>query len=354
MAGNPRNLESVIRGDSIVLDIYIKNSVGVLVDSDTAPTYTLTDPDGTTLETGSGTKISTGYYQATYEVSATADISNYYKIVWVAYVSSALVPDSWEYWQVITAPTDEIGEIIISNTNLNLIKSKLAYPLADDLLLDDDGIKTYCVYPALLEYFRKFPIKVEYTENIASTTTSTIDFPDDLTFGATDARVNDKFSTTTTSSSSFWELVNYQRYNTGFNKRKYGIEGYNPSGLKQANFTSYQAHQAETKYHQIIRVRVDTDTREVTVYSNISGLIYIEWAKYSLNFSKVKFQQTMNVIKLCQSYLLNHMADTANIVSDSGLDININADELKTKAEELRDEVTTEWEQYTDIVLIRT
>jgi len=351
-----RNLEYVVRGNTITLDIYFKNAFDVLTDPDSTPTYIITDPDGTTLATGSGTLVSTGYYRCTYDVESDATVSNYYKISWTAYMNTILVPDNWEFFQVRSGEESTAGPsgITINATNLRLIKSVLAYPIADELLLDDDEIKSYCIYPALLEYFTKFPLREEYTTAVTSDVEATIDFPDDYTFGAVDARVVDKFNTTASSSSSFWELVNYQKHGFASKGDTYGIRGYNPSGLRQANFTQYQAEQSRVKYNQIIRIRVDADNKEISVFSNITGTVQIEWAKYSLDFANVKFQQNMNVIRLCQYYLLKHLADTSSIITDSNLDIAINSDELKTKADELREMVMDQWEQYTDIVLIRT
>ncbi|MCP4650367.1 MAG: hypothetical protein GY853_09860 [PVC group bacterium] len=246
------------------------------------------------------------------------------------------------------------GEVTISDLDINLIKAALAYPVADDILLSDDEIKAFCVYPALLEYYTKFPIIEKHNEYISSDTELTIDFPDNYTFGAVDARIIDKFSTTTSSSSSFWELVNWEKYGYGSSAGLYGIKGYNPGSLRQANFTQYQAKQAQQKYTQIVTIRVDPDNRNVKAYTNITGQVYVEWAKYSLNFNNIRFQQRMNVVKLCQYYLLRHLADTSSIIADSNLDISINSDELKTKADELREQVTEVWEQYNDIILIKT
>lgn len=265
---------------------------------------------------------------------------------------------SWESGRVdptlITVYDTSSDQVKIHETDLNLIKSVLAFPIADELVLDDDDIRNFCIYPALYDYFKKFPIIDEYTQTITSNSTVSVDFPDEYTFGAVDVRLIDKFSTTSTSSSSFWELVNYEKYGFGSTKGLYGIKGFNPGSLRQANFLEYQAKQANANYNQIIRTFVDVDNRQVVMFSNVTGDVYIKWAKYSLDFTNVKFTQKMNVIKLCQSYLLQHLADTASIISDTNLDVTINTDELKTKADEKREEVMEEWLQYTDIILIKT
>jgi len=254
----------------------------------------------------------------------------------------------------ITVYNNETDQVRIHETDMNLVKAVLAFPSADTLLLDDDDIRNFCIYPALVDYFKKFPIREEYTQVISTNTETTIAFPDSYTFGATDARIIDKFSTTSSSSSSFWELANYQQQGYSPSGGMYGIKGYNPNGLRQANFTQYQSQQARQKYSQILRIRVDEANSQLVAFSNVTATVYIEWAKYSLDFSNVKFTQKLNVIKLAQYYLLRHLADTASIVSDTNLDININTDELKTKSDELREQVFEEWEQYIDIVLVRT
>ena len=42
----------------------------------------------------------------------------------------------------------------------------------------------------------------------------------------------------------------------------------------------------------------------------MNATLNVTWAKRSLDFNNVKFQFKWDVIKLCQAYLMQHVADT--------------------------------------------
>ena len=59
-----------------------------------------------------------------------------------------------------------MSQIIIDSNWLGQVKKVLAFPGVSNLLLSDDEIKDYCIFPSLQKYFTKFPITEELSQTI--------------------------------------------------------------------------------------------------------------------------------------------------------------------------------------------
>lgn len=245
--------------------------------------------------------------------------------------------------------------ILIDEVDLWQIKKVLAFPDANNLLLSDDQIKIFCIYPALQEYFRKFPVEQEYQTPINGELI--LNFPDELTFGVKDGRVTD-LGIIGGTGTQFWDLVYYQQVMQTSVFRKgsgaYGIKGYNPNGINQLrdlqryNMKSYQ------NLYTTIKFKVDYQNRTANCYSSQAGVLNLVWAKYSNNFNDVKYTYKPFVYMIAQAYLLEHLSDTAGILSDAALDVTINIDALKSRAQELREKVKEVWDAHQDIILLHS
>jgi len=244
--------------------------------------------------------------------------------------------------------------ITISDDNMALIKSVLAWPEAENLLLDDELIKTICIKPALTRYFTKFPIQEEV--QVAIVEEAIIPFPDEYTYGVLDARVVDTGLAIGTGT-SFWDIVTYQ--NMGGASRTtagaWGIKGYNPSNIVQQRDIQRQAMKSYQNQYATIKCHVQEELRRVVMYSSIQGKANIIWAKWSDNFETgVKYARKMDVIDLARANLLYHLADTTSILQDSALETTINSEALKTRAGELETKVFELWNSFQDIVMIHS
>ena len=234
--------------------------------------------------------------------------------------------------------------INITTPYLNQIKVALAYPDVNNLLLEDDQIKEFAVYPAMYAYFKKFP-KLEYFEETLSTTESEYPFPDDETFGALQVRTVDKgYSGSSGGSYPFWETYFFNKSTASYKRSNYGTS-YDFGGMGRSYIAQRQLRDSYIEDLSNLRHDIDTDNRKVIVYSSIYAKILIVWAKNSNNFSDVKFEYQRDVIDLAQAYLLQHVADVTGIVSNSATELTIDTSGLKAKAEERFTRIREKWEQ---------
>lgn len=353
MSGNPKNTEAACQGQTITLDVWFRAYYGgPLVDPDTVPLYTIYDPEGVAVYTNTSTKRSTGYYEATYTIPDDAALSTRWSIEWSAYLNGAQITGASEYFRVLAPGSIEFDvQIFIDDTWMHQIKKIVAYPKVDELILSDDEIKEYAIYPAMMQYFTKFPLKVYQESSIAQQ--AIISFPDDYTYGVLDCRIVD-VGMMSGQGGSFWDIVANQmmggQYGNGTGA--YGIKNYNPSGALQMRTLQRQALKSQMNSMITLKYFVDQKEKTVTAYTNGSGKLNITWAKWSNYFDDVIFERRLEVVQLAQSYLLTYLADLTSIVTDSALDISVNADSLRTRAQELYSSVIDTWKEFPDIILV--
>lgn len=356
MANQPKNKESGPQGGSVVLDAFFKTS-GNLVNADSLPTVTILRPDSTTETTGTATNISTGTYNFTFNIPATASISDEWKVRWNGVVNGISVTNE-EFFEVVAAGTIGFGDdITITDDWLGRIKKVLAYPVVSEkMLLTDNDIKDIVIRQALHDYFMKFPYRKRELFDISLTLQQ--DFPDltsesKFVFGVLDARVINRFNKS--GSNSFLNLV---KYNSFSGNSRYGRYGgaygtrYNFNGSRQSWWGVEQ--QADTQSNaQTSWVTVDKENRKIEAYSSIGAQLFVEWAIQSFDFSDVRTEYQYDVVKLAQSYLLDHFVETAQIYNDDSTSMEIDHDVLKQRAQELQEEVRTKWDEIPDAILVR-
>jgi hypothetical protein len=157
------------------------------------------------------------------------------------------------------------------------------------------------------------------------------------------------------SGGSFWDLVSYQAMMGGaINSRVgvYGKTGYNPSGLKQQQM-SRRFEAASLANLTTTSIRIDDVNKILYVFCSTSGKLNVVWAQRSEDFDSIKFVYKYDVIALAQANYLNAIADSAGMVTNNLLEIALNVEGLRARAEKLETDITTKWGAIPDIVLLR-
>jgi hypothetical protein len=243
--------------------------------------------------------------------------------------------------------------ITIDDTTLRRIKSKLAYPLLDEGVLDDEELKIYSVKPALDEYFRWFPKQERLQQDVSGS--FTVDFPDTYTYGIVDARLspvtNGNINSIT--GNRILDIVTVNRYGGRYSYSD-GIYGtrFHFSGINRAREVERQLRNMELGKTDNSRVIVIPEERKVGGYTSESATLSIIWAKWSEDFTDVRFERKEEVIELAQAYMLQHMSDVVGLISNPNIDLDIDAGELQSKAEDLREKVLESWKEFPKVVVL--
>ena len=351
------------QGLPVALDVFFYDPSFNLIDPDAIPGYSIKNPSNVVIQTGLGVKVSLGHWKVDFLPASDAPVG-IWSIAWTATIGTRPVANSIDTFQMAPAGSRPVTQQVqISDQWIRQIKAVLAFPGVDHLLLDqatgtDDEFKEFVVFPAMQEYFRRFPL--ENRQEYAISAEVTLPFPDAETFGATNCGVVEKFGSVSTAS-SFWDIVRFQTMyggssgtlSTSNGLGAYGHNRMNLNGMRQSFMTQRQVAQTYTNMYNTIKASVNEKERNLTVYSSVDAKVVIAWAKYSLDFDNdVRYVKKRQVIELAQSYLLNHLADAAGLLTDENLKKKLNAEVIKARAQELYDRITKSWDSDPGAVIL--
>lgn len=235
--------------------------------------------------------------------------------------------------------------ITISTEWLNQIKKVIAFPKVDNLFLTDSEIIDFAVFPAMQEYFTKFPIKVPYSIPISSEIQ--VPFPDEYTLGVTHVAFVDTGMAVGTGT-SFWDLVAFQSLGGQAGAQgagSFGKRGYNPNSLYQERLLQRMAIKSYQNTYMTTKWYIDRPNKQLIAYASSAGTLAITWAQTSNNFDDdVLYTRKLDVVQLAQANLLDHLCDISGMLTDSSLDAQINVTDLRTRATDLRTKIIDKWD----------
>lgn len=244
--------------------------------------------------------------------------------------------------------------IQIDETYLKQIKSVLAYPIDTALLqvFTPEYIKEYALYPAMVDYFKKFPKYTEYQTRTSGY--QEFQFPDTFTFGFTDARhVNKEGSAEETAGGfSMFQMMQWQAVSGGQlngNTNRWGSR-YNFNGVSQAVNDQRQLYTSLIEDLNTFNITLNQGERKVQSYASAQCDIYIKWAKNSNEFNDIAWQFRQDVIELTKANLLKNFARFAGITSNSDSFIGIDVGMLKEEAREMEEAVKSRWNEIIDVI----
>jgi hypothetical protein len=154
---------------------------------------------------------------------------------------------------------------------------------------------------------------------------------------------------------SFWDLVYYQGLGSSTMRGQggaYGIRGYNPNGLLQQNELKRAAYKSYMNTYSTLTYHVKEHERQVLAYATQSGNLNIMWGEYSDVFEEIAYARILDVVKLAQAYLMEHLARAASILTDSAMEMSINSEALKADAADLRGKVKELWEAFPNVIYL--
>jgi hypothetical protein len=243
--------------------------------------------------------------------------------------------------------------VIIHPSIMNRITASLGTPILDlkeDLLIDEEMIKELFIRPAMQLYFTYWPklLKKEYpiTQQVQ------IPFPNNNVYGIAQARVALNQNANTWSKSPFLNEVLRKQVSS------YGSYGVQPGTRRDPYITAGTLIKEQTEQLSYISLRkagsftVDSDERCLEGYSNVSGILVIQWAQYFWDWNKIKFEHTEDVIKMCKVYALRFVGGIRD-QSDPNTGVAIDGSSFREDADKLEEEVLiNRWEGRVPVVLL--
>lgn len=235
----------------------------------------------------------------------------------------------------------------ISDKEYYEIIAELGYPVVDEesLEFNRQQIKDNFIFPALREFFIWFPKTQMQSTQVSST--FSIDFPDEFTYGVVDARINSSISGNGRTGSIFLDTIHHSQSSS----RMYGTPY--DYGVTEAKHLERSFRKASMNKNKVERLDVDNVNKKLTGFTNFAGELTITWAKFSNNFDDVPFIRKTDVIELAKSKVLRGFALLrSQLNSDIGVDLNTS--DLMSRADDLERKVMDKWKAISKVTIIRS
>jgi hypothetical protein len=243
--------------------------------------------------------------------------------------------------------------ITITQDDLDMIKAGMAFPLIEEVALNDEQIINFCVRPAMDEYYRWYPVQVAFQENVESQ--FEIAFPDDMTYGVVDARLNNSGQDLQTGSYTGNRILDILVLNNASRNSIYGGSygtRYNWDGMNRARMQERNVGGMQLSNRTNTRVRVDRTDRKVKGFCNMPCVLTIIWAKRQYDFSVIRFEHYRDVVELSQAFIYRQLADAVGILDMTELPVKINAQTLLEKANTKEKEIKDKWAAHTKVLVM--
>jgi len=352
-------MTTFIVGQEAQFEATFTSENGDFITPDSLPEFEIFSPTNQKIFTGVSKKVSKGIYLSKWSIPSGSDIGNY-RIEWKPVFGGVDMEGLQETFSIslpkaTTEKKVNSFDIKIPPIELELIKSILAYPCADEILLTDEQVLKYCVYPAMREYFVKFPLLERY--QVPMNNYLEVPFPDQFVYGLTECRATGKlFQSTSAVGSSFWQLVLLNKgmgfAGNSFNSYGSNMRGYNPNGLRQET-RSYKYVLDTYSNDGTFNYNINRQKKCVEVNATLQCEVAITWARWSNDFEDIEYERRNEVIELAQGYLLQHFAQTIGLTDDGNTEQTLNAVDARSTADALMSRIRDKWANMSDIIVMR-
>jgi hypothetical protein len=242
--------------------------------------------------------------------------------------------------------------VVVPPSIIKRITASLGTPildLAEDLLIDEEMVKELFIRPAMQLYFTYWPKLLK--EELPINQNVNISFPNGHVYGIAQARVALMQNANAWSNNPFLNEILRRQVSSlsSYGRTPYGRDPY----ITQATLIKEQTEQMSyISLRKAGNFIVDTDERCLKGYSNVAGVLIISWAQYFWDWSKIRFEHTEDVIKMCKVYALRFVGGIRS-QSDPNTGVTIDGSSFLEQADKLEEEVlTNRWEGRVPVVVL--
>jgi hypothetical protein len=241
--------------------------------------------------------------------------------------------------------------LTIADSIYNRIMASVGFPIVneDDLGVNKDFVKETLILPAMMYYYKFFPIrsKVIYSVDMSWE----VPFPDSNTIGVLSCRMNSNVLGGGTHVQN--PLINEQNITIATSGGSRGMWGtQNDYGMTAARTMRSNERQGIIENARTFRYQTNENTRVVEGFTNIFGRLEIEWAKMSENFADISFRRQEEVIMLAKAYVCEYFGGLRKQATSS-LPTEMTGDDLIEQADKWREKVETLWQEFTKVAIQR-
>lgn len=192
----------------------------------------------------------------------------------------------------------EIPDIIIDQ-----VSSDLGVPIIDleDIGLNKQRLINLAIIPALRLYWSYYPLILKKSYSIESQVD--IPFPDEEVYNVAMARVATFQNGTKLGKNPFLNEAILRKYGSyrSYGKTPDGRDPYQRPALLVAEYSESQSY---LNLSRAGNFNIDIENRRLWGYSNVQGDLIVNWAKFSRNWDRVRFEHESDVVDIAKMYAL--------------------------------------------------
>jgi hypothetical protein len=283
--------------------------------------------------------VTTPYFRVLLTASQVAAIT--------AAVNTSLIPFSGINTQTEVKIDDEQLGILLNETGVPFLT-------VDELEITRDSICTYCIKPALDQYFTFFPIvQEEAIGNFGGGAAFKVPYPDGAYHGILYYTIGAYGGDSSYGNGAFalyreqlaYGGTNGVGFGNGLSYRK-PVPGFVGLNNRDAMLQTLQAQQGYLNYFRrehYTKTKIDGKYYAVG-YTTIGGYLNAKWFKSSYNWEDIDFSLLGDVRNLAKAYIMRNLGMLRAMVK-SDLPGNIDFSLYNTRADSLEQKVIDKWEK---------
>ena len=196
-----------------------------------------------------------------------------------------------------------VGKFNIPDVIVDQVSADLGVPILEleDMGLNRERLINLAIVPSLRLYWCYYPIILKKEYPIISSVD--IEFPDDDVFNVAMARVAVLQNGTKLGKNPFINEVIMRKYSSS---RSYGKtpDGRDPYVTTSVRISELAESQSYINLSKAGNFNIDIDNRRLWGYSNVQGNLVVNWAEYSRDWGKVRFEHESDVVDVAKMYAL--------------------------------------------------
>lgn len=243
------------------------------------------------------------------------------------------------------------GKFNIPDDVIDEVTFNLGVPILDlqDMQLSKERVLSIAIKPAMRLYFSYYPLVLKKEYPISGQVD--IPFPDDNVFSVSQARVavmNGGVRLTKN------PVINQSLVLRGSSSRSYGRTPYGRDPYQSMSL-HISEHAESMSYMNLTKAgnfNVDIEERRLWGYSNVQGTLIVNWARFSRNWSSIRFDSVSDVIDVAKMYILRYVGDIREQL-DANTGVTSNASNFLSRADAIETKILDEkWKARVPVIVM--
>ena len=243
------------------------------------------------------------------------------------------------------------GQFNIPDVIVDQVSADLGVPILEleDLGLNRDKLVNIAIVPALRLYWSYYPLILKQEYPIVGFID--LEFPNEEVFSVAMARVATLQNDTKLGRNPFINEAILRKWGSS---RSYGKtpDGRDPYQRASLLISEYSESQSYINLSRAGNFNIDIENRRLWGYSNVQGNLVINWAMFSRDWGKVRFEHESDVVDVSKMYALRFIGGI-RAQSDPNTGVTADGSTFISRADQIeQDIIKDKWKMRKPLVVL--